>query len=141
MKTNTVVLVLSLLSTLTLAQTPDAKKKVESAIANFAKAADDQNTKALNYLLDKNFRLIMNQMFGSTETVVMSREAYLDKIEKKEFGGEKRELKIEAILINGKNASAKVLFKGSKMTFVSLLQLAQDAEGNWKLVNDMPTLQ
>lgn len=141
MKTNTVVLVLSLLSTLTLAQTPDAKKKVESAIANFAKAADDQNTKALNYVLDKNFRLIMNQMFGSTETVVMSREAYLDKIEKKEFGGEKRELKIEAILINGKNASAKVLFKGSKMTFVSLLQLAQDAEGNWKLVNDMPTLQ
>ncbi len=141
MKTNTVVLLLSLLSTLTLAQTPDAKKKVESAIANFAKAADDQNTKALNYVLDKNFRLIMNQMFGSTETVVMSREAYLDKIEKKEFGGEKRELKIEAILINGKNASAKVLFKGSKMTFVSLLQLAQDTEGNWKLVNDMPTLQ
>jgi len=140
MKSNTLVLALSLLSTVAIAQTPDSKKKVEAAIIRFSSSADEQNAIALEEILDKNFRLVMNQMFGSSETIAMTREVYLEKIRKKEFGGEKRELKIENVLINGKNASAKVLFKGSKMTFISLLQLSQDSSGNWKLVNDMPTL-
>jgi ketosteroid isomerase-like protein len=140
MKTNLLTLALSLAPLLLAAQTVDEKKKVEEAIITFGKSADAQDVKALDLVLDKNFRVLMNQMFGNTETVAMYKEMYLDKIGKKEFGGEKREVKIEQVIINGKNASAIVTFKGSKMTFVSLLQLSQDANGKWKIVNDAPTV-
>jgi ketosteroid isomerase-like protein len=140
MKTNLLTLALSLAPLLLTAQTVDEKKKVEEAIITFGKSADAQDVKALDLVLDKNFRVLMNQMFGNTETVAMYKEMYLDKIGKKEFGGEKREVKIEQVIINGKNASAIVTFKGSKMTFVSLLQLSQDANGKWKIVNDAPTV-
>lgn len=140
MKTNVLTLALSLAPLFLTAQTVDKKKEVEEAIITFGKSADAQDVKALDLVLDKNFRVLMNQMFGSTETMAMSKETYLDKIGKKEFGGEKRDVKIEQVIVNGKNASAKVTFKGSKMTFVSLLQLSQDASGKWKIVNDAPTV-
>lgn len=140
MKTNAAVIVLSLLATLSMAQTPTEKKKVESAIYLFAKSGDLQDSKSLEALLDANFRLAMNQLFGSKEVVIMTREMYLDKINKKEFGGDKREVKIENLVIVGKNASAKVQFKGSKMTIISLIQLVQNATGEWKLVNDIPAV-
>ena len=140
MKTNAVILALSLFSSLSMAQVPDEKKKIESAIISFAKFADSQDSKSLDELLDKNFRLVMNQLFGSKEVVIMTREIYLEKISKKEFGGDKREVKIENLIVVGKNASARVQFKGAKMKLVSLIHLVQNSGGEWKLVNDVPTV-
>jgi hypothetical protein len=80
----------------------------------------------------------MNRLFGSTEVSVMPREVYLDKIKSKEFGGDDRKLKIEDINVNGTNASTKVTFKGSKMTFVSIILLVKDGNGQWKLISEVP---
>lgn len=140
MKNNLITLIFALLCSIGYSQTPKEKAAVESAIRRFGELADRQDDQSLALLLDDNFRLVMNQLFGSVETMIMTKQMYLDKIKKKEFGGEKREVTIDTVVVVGKNASAKASFKGSKMTFVSLIHLIQDKTGNWKLVNDMPTV-
>ncbi len=140
MKSNLITLIFALLCSIGYSQTPKEKAAVESAIRRFGELADRQDDQSLALLLDDNFRLVMNQMFGSVEAMIMTKQMYLDKIKKKEFGGEKREVTIDQVVVVGKNASATASFKGSKMTFVSLIHLIQDKTGNWKMVNDMPTV-
>ena len=140
MKNNLITLFFALICSIGYAQTPKEKENVESAIRRFGELADRQDDQSLALVLDDNFRLVMNQMFGSVEAMIMTKQMYLEKIKKKEFGGEKREVTIDQVVIVGKNASARASFKGSKMTFVSLIHLVQDKMGNWKLVSDMPTV-
>lgn len=113
---------------------------IEAVIKAFASAGDHQDADALEKVLDVNYRIVMNQLFGSSQVIVMSREAYLAKIKTKEFGGDQRQISIESLSINGNTASAKVHMEGSKMTFVSLLSLVKNAQGEWKLVQDLPTI-
>jgi hypothetical protein len=60
----------------------------------------------------------------------------LRKIKSKEWGGDKRVVTIENVNINGKTASAKVIQKGTKSTFVSTMILLKDSTGNWTIVSD-----
>jgi len=114
--------------------------KVQSTINSFANATEKQSTEELNLILDPGFRVVMNRLFGSKEVAVLGKEAYLKKIQSKEWGGEKREVSVENLTINGSTATAKVIFKGSKLTFVSLLQFVESADGSWKIISDMPTV-
>jgi ketosteroid isomerase-like protein len=111
---------------------------IKKVIIAFAKAGDNNDATTLGKYLDTNYRVVMNRLFGSTEVSVMPREVYLDKIKSKEFGGDDRKLKIEDINVNGTNASTKVTFKGSKMTFVSIILLVKDGNGQWKLISEVP---
>ena len=115
--------------------------QISKTIQLVAEAADNSNAAELGKYLDENYRIVMNQLFGSTEISVMPKEVYLDKIEKKEFGGDERDVTIENITINGKTANAQVIFKGKKMTFRSLVTLVQDATGNWKIIQEAPTMK
>lgn len=128
-----------LLGPIANAQKADAKA-IEKTIRTFSKAGDEQNVNDLEVVLDASYRVVMNRLFGSTTAIVMTRDAYLDKIRNKEFGGDSRKVTIENVLINGETASAKVTFKGAKMTFVSLMTLVKTAEGNWMLVSDLPSV-
>ncbi|MDG1332447.1 MAG: nuclear transport factor 2 family protein [Crocinitomicaceae bacterium] len=116
----------------------NSMKEIETTITEFAKAADNSDAEKLGTYLDDNYRIVMNRLFGSNEVSVLTKDLYLSKIESKEFGGDKREGSIESITINGSTANAKVRMIGTKMTFVSLLSLVQDAAGNWKLISDTP---
>lgn len=113
-------------------------KKIEATIHAFAKAGDDQDAVELDKLLDDNYRIVMNRLFGSTAVSVMPKSVYLDKIKAKEFGGDKREVTIEDMIVNHSVASAKVTMKSETMIFVSCLQLIQNAEGDWFLISDIP---
>ena len=64
-----------------------------------------------------------------------------EKIKSKEWGGDKRQVTIENVVINGQTASAQVTFKGEKMTFVSLMNLVQTADNHWLLISDMPIIK
>ncbi len=124
--------------------TANAQKEVKAinhTITAFAQAGDNNDAEALAQHLDANFRIVMNQLFGSKEVAVMPREVYLEKIKNKEFGGDTRQLTIENVVVNGLNASAMVTYKGSKMTFVALTTLVKDAGGTWKLVSEVPTVK
>ncbi len=116
-------------------------KKIEQTIHAFAKAGDTQNAEQLDQLLDNNYRIVMNRLFGSPDVSVMPKSVYLDKIKTKEFGGDKREVTIHEVIMNSTIATAKVTFKGEKMTFISNLQLIQNAGGDWKLVSDIPSVK
>ncbi len=116
-------------------------KNIEKIITEFSKAGDENNAEKLATYLDDNYRIVMNRLFGSTGVIVMQKAAYLEKIKSKEYVGDNRVLTIENIVINGPTANAKVIFKGSKMTFISLIELIQDTDGNWKLISDTPIVK
>ena len=111
---------------------------VEKAVQNFISAGDNSDADKLAESLDANYRIIMNQLFGSTEISIVDRDLYLEKIASKEWGGDKRQINFESIVINGNTASVKVLLTGEKMKVSSLLSLAKDSAGNWKIMSDMP---
>ena len=116
------------------------KSAISMVIEEFAKAGDENNIDKLEKCLDANNRVVMNQLLGFSEVAVVPRSVYISKIKSKEWGGDKRSVRIENININSKTAMAKVIFKGSKMTFVSLMTLVKDADGNWKLMSDVPVI-
>lgn len=139
-KVNLIVLAISMFSVLSCSAQNSEVKKIEKVITAFSKAGDRNDSKMLEAYLDDNYRIVMNRLFGAETVSVMDKTTYLEKIKSKEYGGDKRVVTIENVVINGATASAKVTFKGSKMTFVSILVLIQDANGNWKLVSDVPIL-
>lgn len=116
-------------------------KKIEQTVHTFSQAGDSQDAEKLDDILDDNYRIVMNRLFGSSEVSVMSKSVYLDKIKIKEFGGDKREVTINEIILNNNIATAKATFKGEKSTFISNLQLIQNAEGDWKIVSDIPFIK
>ncbi|CAD5250521.1 MULTISPECIES: nuclear transport factor 2 family protein [unclassified Imperialibacter] len=115
-------------------------EEVKKTIMQFATGADYQDSIILEEVLDANFTVVMNRLFGSEGVAIMPREVYLAKIKNKEFGGDKREVTISNVTINGNTANALVSFKGSKMTFVSTLLLVLTREDKWKLVADLPNV-
>ncbi len=125
-----------LLSTSGFSQNPEIKA-VKETITAFSKAGDNSDDVELAKYLDDNYRIVMNRLFGSAEVIVMPKSVYLEKIKTKEFGGDHRKLTFEEMVINGPTASAKVSFEGSKLTFVSLITLIKEEEGNWKLVSEV----
>lgn len=137
-KIKLITLICSMLSVVACSAQKNEMKNIEKVITEFSKAGDENDAEKLATYLDDNYRIVMNRLFGSTEVSVMPKSVYLEKIKSKEYGGDKRGLTIENTVINGTTASAKVTFEGSKMTFVSLIVLIQDLEGNWKLICDTP---
>ncbi len=121
-------------------QKMDEEKLVREAISKFAKAADERDEKALDEVLDNTFRLALNQMFGGKDVSLIDKNGYLERIREKKFGGDKREVTVENVIVMNNNASARVTLKGSKFTLVTLLQLGKSNEGVWKIVNDMPSV-
>jgi len=122
------------------AQSTD-EKAIKETIIGFSKAGDKNDADKLATYLDDNYRILMNRLFGSSEVSVMTKDIYLEKIRTKEYGGDNRKVEIESILLNGSNASAKVSFVGSKITFVSILILIKDGNNEWKLVSDVPVVK
>ncbi|WP_339709845.1 nuclear transport factor 2 family protein [uncultured Kriegella sp.] len=138
MKKLTVVIAIVLFSVLkSYAQSPD-KLGITKTIHAFAKAGDTNDVTELAKYLDDNYRIVSNRLFGSTEVSVMPKHIYLEKIKSKEYGGDNRTVTIEEIALNGNTASAKVVFKGTKLMFTSLIILIKNEEGIWKLVSETP---
>ncbi|MGK7396465.1 MAG: nuclear transport factor 2 family protein [Candidatus Cyclobacteriaceae bacterium M3_2C_046] len=116
------------------------EKHIKETIMAFSKAGDQSDAVKLASFLDDNYQLVMNQLFGSSKVSIMPKDVYLEKIRSKEFGGDQRKVEIESMLLNGTNASAKVRFIGSKMTFISIITLIKNPDGNWKLIGEIPVV-
>ncbi len=133
------------LFTVLFAQLGSAQQSEEKAITQliqtFAQAGDQNDADKLAACLDDNFRVVMNRLFGSETVSIMPKEVYVEKIRSKEFGGDQRKVQVEKIVLNGNTASAKVTLTGDKATFVTLLNLVQDGDGQWLIVSDTPTIR
>lgn len=117
------------------------EKQIHQTIAAFSKAGDQHMVSKLDELLDDNYRVVMNRLFGSKEVSVIPKSVYLDKIGTKEWGGDKRKVTVENLSINGTTAFAKVTLNGNKATFISLMSLVKNENGVWKLISDIPSIQ
>ena len=142
MKSTKIISIVSLLFLATVCKAQEVEvKNIKKVITEFSKAGDHNNSEKLDSYLDDNYRVVMNRLFGSAEVTVMPKSVYLQKIKSKEYGGDTRVLTIENVVVNGTTASAKVTFKGTKMTFISIVILIQDLDGTWKLLCDTPIVK
>ena len=114
------------------------EKAIKEVITSFAKAGDKNDVEKLATFLDANYRIVMNRQFGGNGVSITDRDTYLEKIKSKEWGGGHREITISKTVINGVSASVLVVFKGSKISFTSLILLVKNSEGNWLLISDTP---
>lgn len=140
MKTIIFLIITLFTSMNTLAQI-DQKTEVRKTIEAFSQATALHDVETLERLLEPNYRVVMNQLFGNTSTLILDRATYLSKIEKKEFGGIERSLEFHAIDVNGKTASVKVSLIGNQSTFTSYFNLIKNTEEEWKIVSDLPTIE
>jgi hypothetical protein len=127
------------ISLLSVAQS-SPETAIKKVITAFAKAGDENKADELSVLLDDQYRLVMNRLFGSTTVSVLTKTDYVEKIRTKVFGGDARQVTIDNVVISGASASAKVTLACAKMTVVALMQLIADAAGHWKIVSDIPTV-
>ena len=136
-KAITTGLIILSLSACAFAGTND-KADIKKIITKFSKAGDNQNAAKLESFLDDNYRVIMNRLFGSKSVGILPKAAYLEKIKKKEFGGDTRKVTIKNITINGTSATAHVHYDGKKADFASLITFVQNEKGEWKIIADVP---
>lgn len=132
-----ILMVISLFTATGFSQQNNAQK-IKETITAFAKAADQNDYTTISTYLDDNYRLVMNRLFGSNKVVVLTKSMYLEKIKTKAFGGDDRVVTIQDFIINGNTAVAKVILKGKKMVFSSLINLVMDDSNTWKLISDCP---
>ena len=114
-------------------------EEINKTIFEFGDAADNSDISKLDNILDNDFRLVLNRMFGSDEIVIINKATYLKKIRSGEWGGQKRQVNVEWSNIKGNTASAMVSFTGKDSSFSTFLQFAKNQDESWKIVNDMPS--
>lgn len=114
------------------------KEEVKKVITQFTQAADQQDADGVATLLHEDFRVVMNQLFGSSDVSFMNKIVYVQLIRDKKMGGDKRTIEFVSVDVVNQNASVKVLLKGKTMVFESLLHLIKTADGKWQLINDLP---
>jgi ketosteroid isomerase-like protein len=137
MKNLFILLTLSIM-TLNVAQAQSEKEVVKNVIIEFVDAADRQDADEVASILHDDFRVVMNQLFGSNEVSIMNKPVYVQLIRDKKMGGDKRTVDFVSVDVVNQNASVKVLLKGKTMIFESLLHLIKTADGKWQLINDLP---
>jgi len=140
MKTITLFLAGTLFTFSTVFGVDNEEKAVKEAVKLFSQSADLQNTNNMNKVLHKNFRAVLNQLFGSKEVSITDKETYLALLKDKKIGGDKRKVSFESVDIYGKNASVKAVFDGNALKFSTYILLVKTAEGKWQVINDMPII-
>lgn len=116
------------------------EQAIKTVISSFAAAAENHDVTAMNNLLEENFRVVLNQMFGSDKVTLLDKKAYLGMLGEKKLGGDKNVIDTKSVTIIKNNAFANTVFKGEKMTMQLFLHMVKTKEGNWKIVEDLPTV-
>jgi len=114
---------------------------VVKAVEQFAKSADQRDVKQMDAIMHSNFRAIVNRLFGSEEVSIMDKALYLDLMKQGKIGGDERNVTIESIHFEGKNALVKATFEGKELMFYTFIQLVQETTGDWKVISDMPNIE
>ncbi|WMX14268.1 nuclear transport factor 2 family protein [Aureispira sp. CCB-E] len=119
----------------------NSAKGIVDVVEMFAKSADQQNVTKMKKVLHKDFRALVNRMFGSKDLSVTDKETYLSLLEAKKIGGDDRAVRINSISIQGANAYVHATFVGKKLIFNTYLLLVEQEDGTWQIVNDMPVIE
>lgn len=141
MKITVLIMLFGLLSLNSYAQDMKDLTSVKETVNRFVKAGDTHDVAALDKVLHDQYRVSMNQLFGSQELLVWDKATYLKMIKAKKIGGDPRTFEIVGVQLNGKNAIVNVIMESSKTRFNSFFMLVKNADGNWQLLSDFPTIE
>ncbi len=111
-------------------------KQIEETVKTYILGGDQQDVNLLETVMHNNYRVIINDAKENT-IKELSKSSYLDFIAKKVFGGNPREIEIEAIEISKElNAVVKLKLTSSKAKFYSQFSLVK-VNGKWWILQDL----
>lgn len=111
--------------------------KIKQAITNFVKGGDNSDTKLLDKVLHKDFRVTNNGFMGTSGVTVIDKEKYLANIRDGIFGGLPRIMIIENIDVSETIASVKLRLESSENDFISYNSLVFDTDNEWKIISNL----
>ena len=116
-------------------QKGDDKKVVTEIVKAFTSYGDQNDVNGLQTVLHDNHRLVWND--GTKDPFVADKSFYLGKIESKEWGGDKRDVKIESVkLYSGINATVTAILDGEKAEMKSIFSLVK-IQDDWKIIEEL----
>lgn len=119
-----------------IAFTPSEVNSIREVVEIYAKAGDLQDASKMGKVLHEGFRVVWNDPAQKTVSLI-SKTDYLQLLETKKIGGDKRKVIIESIDISeGINASVRVTLDGEKGDFWNLLSLVK-VDGKWLVAQDL----
>lgn len=111
--------------------------KIKQAITDFVKGGDNSDTKLLDKVLHKDFRVTNNGFMGTSGVTIIDKEKYLANIRNGIFGGLPRVMIIENIDVSETIASVKLRLESSENHFVSYNSLVLDTDDEWKIISNL----
>lgn len=111
--------------------------KIKQAITDFVKGGDNSDTKLLDKVLHKDFRVTNNGFMGTSGVTIIDKEKYLANIRNGIFGGLPRVMIIENIDVSETIASVKLRLESSDNHFVSYNSLVLDTDNEWKIISNL----
>lgn len=111
--------------------------KIKQAITDFVKGGDNSDTKLLDKVLHKDFRVTNNGFMGTSGVTIIDKEKYLANIRNGIFGGLPRVMIIENIDVSETIATVKLRLESSENHFVSYNSLVLDTDDEWKIISNL----
>ncbi|CAM1350833.1 conserved hypothetical protein [Tenacibaculum ascidiaceicola] len=138
------LILINLLSTISLlnckAQNQNnMKNQIKETVMSIEKAAANRNNKQLKEFLHKDYRVIANRFKGSENTVIISKETYLQMMKDEKIGGTSYNINFNDVKTLGHTAIVDVLYSSETASDMhKFLVLIQDKNNKWKIVSDIP---
>ncbi|MFT0156934.1 nuclear transport factor 2 family protein [Tenacibaculum ascidiaceicola] len=115
------------------------KNQIKETVMSIEKAAANRNNKQLKEFLHKDYRVIANRFKGSENTVIISKETYLQMMKDEKIGGTSYNINFNDVKTLGHTAIVDVLYSSETASDMhKFLVLIQDKNNKWKIVSDIP---
>lgn len=116
-------------------------RAAHQCLMDFAQAADKQDLQGLDNILHKEYRSVLNKAFGSDDTMILTKDAYIQMAKDGKIGGSEREVHVLSLDVENHIAKAKVVLLSPTMKFTSFFSMVKNAEGQWQMVEDLPVIE
>ena len=113
------------------------EKTIKEVIRKFVSAGETRTISIYDEVLHPEFRVIANRYPSADKTSILTKETYVDLIQKEVIGGTKFKIEFEEVDVTNHSASAKVnLIADKGGQFVTFL-LIQNDKNEWKIIADL----
>jgi hypothetical protein len=113
---------------------------IEMMIGAYIRAIDTHDITTVDQHLHPDFRAMAGNAAKPGECQIISRADYIALLSAGKIGGEKREITIQFVHINGATAMAFVGIENEQKLFLTYYNLIRN-HGSWLVISDMPTLK
>jgi hypothetical protein len=116
-------------------------EKIKQAITDFVKGGDNSDTRLLDKVLHKDFRITNNGFMGTAGVTVIDKQKYLENVSEGVFGGLPRIMAIESVDHSETIATVKLRLESSENHFISYNSLVLDIDNQCKIINNLAVVE